>query len=86
MQSMWPTETLLLPNCDAKVQHKITETKEENPSELSSFFQSEYQVENATRLATALEGSGEHSVRNQLGQHPSNREITDKVQQLINPE
>jgi len=45
MQSMWPTETLLLPNCDAKVQHKITETKEENPSELSSFFQSEYQVD-----------------------------------------
>lgn len=41
---------------------------------------------NATRLATALEGSREHSVRNQLGQHPSNREITDKVQQLINPE
>ena len=41
---------------------------------------------NATRLATALEGSGEYSVRNQLGQHPSNREITDKVQQLINPE
>lgn len=41
---------------------------------------------NATRLATALEGSGEHSVRNQLGQHPSNREITDKVLLLINPE
>lgn len=41
---------------------------------------------NATHLAIALEGSGEHSVRNQLGQHPSNGEITDKVLQLIDSE
>lgn len=41
---------------------------------------------NATHLAIALEGSGEHPVRNQLGQYPSNGDITDKVLQLINPE
>ena len=41
---------------------------------------------NATHLAIALEGSGEHPVRNQLSQYPSNGDITDKVLQLINPE
>ena len=41
---------------------------------------------NATHLAIALEGSGEHSVRNQLGQYPSSRDIKDQVLQLIDSE
>ena len=37
--------SLLLPNCDAKVLHKNTETKEETRPLFSSFFQREYQAD-----------------------------------------
>ncbi len=39
--------------------------------------------QNDTRMAIALEGDKDHSVRNQLGVPPTDREIADKVRALL---
>ena len=41
-------------------------------------------TDNATRIATALEGDSRHSVRAQLGNRPSDKTIEKDVQKLIN--
>lgn len=42
-----------------------------------------FATQNAAQLAMSLEGDKEHSVRNQLGVYPDNRDITDKVDALF---
>lgn len=42
-----------------------------------------FTTKNATHLAIALEGDKEHPVRNQLGTYPNNRDITEKVNALL---
>ena len=42
-----------------------------------------FSTHNATALTIALEDNKEHSVRNQLGAYPTDKDITEKVNELL---